>query len=185
MSDAGVEPAQRPFWKRKGCILGAIGALGLLALLCLAAAIVVPSLGNPSISKSRQKRAVGEVRSIAVAVQSYQTDHTNAPLPPGVHPGSGWSYVPASDLKPVLTPDYIKEIPQTDPWGQPYLYGYTLENPEWFCVLSTGKDGVRDSRDLPQSPSATHCYESDIIWLNGEFLQYPEGKQGKCGKGGG
>lgn len=184
MSDSGPGVPKKPFWKRKGCIFGALGGLALLALLCLIAAIVLPSSTNPSISRSRQKRAMGEVRTLAVAVQSYQTDFTSSPVPPGVEPGSGWTFVPASALAPLLSPTYLQSLPETDPWGQPYLYGLTGENPEWFCVISTGKDRVRDSGGLPEAPSATHCWESDIIWLNGEFLQYPEGRQEKCGEGG-
>ena len=185
MSEPGAEVPQKPFWKRKGCIFGALGGLVLLALLCVLAAIVLPSSMNPSISRSHQKRAMGEIRSIAVAAQTYQTDHTNAPLPPGVRAGSGWSFVPASDLGPVLSPDYIKDIPQADPWGQPYLYGFTGENPEWFCVIATGKDKVRDTPRLPEAAVTSHCWETDIIWKNDQFLQFPEGKQAKCGKGGG
>jgi type II secretory pathway pseudopilin PulG len=185
MSEQGVEVPKKPFWKRKGCLFGALGGTVLLLLLCLAAAIVIPSgLGFP-VSRSNQKRAMSEVRSIAVAVQCYQTDFTTSPVPPGVEPGGGWTFVPASTLAPLLSPTYLQALPETDPWGQPYLYGLTGENPEWFCVLSTGKDKARDSETLPQAPMTTHCWESDIIWMNSEFLQFPEGKQRKCGKGGG
>jgi type II secretory pathway pseudopilin PulG len=185
VSESAVEVPPKPFWKRKGCLFGALGVAVLLLLLCLAAAIVIPSgLGSP-VSRSTQKRPVSEVRTIAVAVQSYQTDNLKAPVPPGFQPGGGWSFVPVSSLAPVLSPDYIRALPETDPWGQPYLYGLSAENPEWFCVLSTGKDEARDSETLPQAPVTTHCWESDFVWMNSEFLQFPEGKQGKCGKGGG
>jgi type II secretory pathway pseudopilin PulG len=172
----GAPPHKRKKWS---WLLTGLGCLTVVLVSCLVAAIVIPNM-DLAPARGRQKRAMSEVRSLATAVQSYEVDNKNAPVPPGIQPGTGWRFVPATDLTSVLCPDYIQQIPDKDFWGQPFLYGITDENPEWFCIISTGSDGQRDSDVLPQALTQTHCWESDIIWQNDSFLQVPDGKQGNC-----
>ena len=164
--------SRAPLWARLGC-------LGVLVLACLIAAIFLPSsLGAPK--RSRQKSQIAQVRSFAVMVLSYETDFKKAPIPPGAPPGGGWRFVSIAELKPVLCPDYASQFPETDVFGHPYLYGYSGEDAEAFCVIATGSDGQRDSDALPKVPVKTECYENDVIWMNDGFLQVPEGPQAKC-----
>jgi type II secretory pathway pseudopilin PulG len=155
-----------------------LGCLAVFILLAAAAILIPGTLTSPK--RIRQNAQVAQVRTIATMVLSYQTDHRKSPIPPGAGTGQGWRFVPMSDMKPVLVPIYGSELPEKDTGGHPYWYGYREEAPEDFCVIATGSDGRRDSDALPVSPVKTHCWENDVIWLNVEFLQVPEGRQHAC-----
>ena len=101
-------------------------------------------------------------------------------------------------------------FPDKDPWGHPYIFRSGPDggaaNPmpgsvtsEHFVLGSLGSDGKEGGGDRSEGalsaiaaawcssqPRAagtaeTHCYEADIVWADGSFLQAPEGKQKKCG----
>jgi hypothetical protein len=82
-------------------------------------------------------------------------------------------------MRPLLSPEYIKQLPERDPWGEPYLYGVTGDGKRYF-VLSSGSNGRRERVLLPAQPVTTSCYESDIIFAADAFLQCPEGSQRRC-----
>lgn len=157
-----------------------VAVAGIVAVMVIGiiAAIAIPNLLT-SVQRAKQKRATGEIRNISTAAQAYDLDNRRYPVTETTG-GNGWSYAPLTDLKELLSPSYIKAIPEVDPWGYKYLYGFTPDG-KHFAVISTGKDGQRDEEVLPESPRATNCYESDIICVDGDFIQEPEGKQRSCG----
>jgi hypothetical protein len=161
-----------PLWARLGC-------LGLVVAFLLVIAVIIPSsLGAPQ--RTRQRRTMGDVRSLAVMVASYEVDNKKVPVPSGAPPAVGWRFVPVAEIKPFLVPDYGTIFPDKDVFEAPVLYGYTGEDPASFCLIATGSDRRRDSDALPEAEVKTRCYESDIIWVNDAFLQFPEGPQAKC-----
>jgi type II secretory pathway pseudopilin PulG len=171
-----------PEKKSRRLLWGGVGCLGALILLGLVAAAILPgTLTSPK--RVRQRSQVAQVRSFATMVLAYQSDFKKAPTPTGTPPGQGWHFVRIGEIKPLLVPTYAKELPETDVYGQPYLYGFRDEDPMEFCIIATGSDGQRDSNTLPAARVETHCYESDVIWLNDDFLQVPEGPQHTCKKG--
>jgi len=161
-----------PLWARLGC-------LGALVLACVIAAIFLPTTLT-SHKRIRQRSQVTQIRSFATMALSYEADFKRAPVPPGAPSGEGWRFVPIADMKAVLVPVYGSEFPEKDVYGHPYLYGYTDADVTAFCVIATGSDGQRDSDALPKVPVKTDCYENDVIWMNDEFLQVPEGPQHSC-----
>lgn len=172
-------PAEK---KSRKSLWGGIGCLGALILLGFAAAALVPAtLTSPN--RIRQESEVAQVRSFATMVLAYQVDFKKAPIPSGAPSGQGWHFVRISEIKGLLMPAYAKEFPETDVFGQPYWYGFRDEDPMQFCVIATGSDERRDSDTLPAARVKTHCYESDVIWMNDDFLKVPEGPQHSCKKG--
>ncbi len=159
-------------------VAGAVALVLLVPCLGIAAAILIPNLLSSKM-KAQQHQAVSEVRTAATAVQGYLLDHGAPPLPPGAGPEPGWHEVPLKQLQPLLAPAYLQTLPETDPWGQPYRYGYNADEGK-FYVLSTGRNCQREEADLPETPVETHCYESDIIFANDAFAKAPGGKQRTC-----
>jgi type II secretion system protein G len=161
-----------------------IELLIVVAIIGIIAAIAIPNLLS-AIQRGRQKRAMGEVRSIATAAQAYSTDASIFPL----GAGTTWAVVDsASNLAADVSPDYIKALPLLDSWNvSGYQYAATTTGSD-FGVRSLGKGSLDDTTDDFASVSEnsftvhnTACFENDIVWVNDGFMVKPEGKQGACG----
>lgn len=124
---------------------------------------------------------MGEVRSIATAAQSYATDSQIYPVG-----GGAWATAFSANLNSDLTPDYIKAIPNPDPWNSAYQYAAPTTGVD-FGVMSYGKDNAADGQFDWAAVSSntfqnvnTGCFENDIVWVDDGFVVKPEGKQSKC-----
>ncbi|MGC8724289.1 MAG: prepilin-type N-terminal cleavage/methylation domain-containing protein [Acidobacteriota bacterium] len=159
--------------KQKGFTL--IELLIVVAIIGIIAAIAIPNLLS-AIQRAKQKRAMSEVRTIATAAQSYATDTNIYPIQTAGPLVSGAAAVN-------LTPDYVKVIPNPDPWNTPYYYAGTTY---MFNAASFGKDMSPDgwnSVNLTTSATteiSTTCFECDIVWQGDTFEQLPNGPQHTC-----
>jgi hypothetical protein len=110
------------------------------------------------------ERTLRDIRSIATAVEAYETDEEK--------------YPPASELKKRLEPTYIKELPAKDAWGNAYFY-IASDDGAHYRIASAGSDGVFDwdtrkiSTAAPQETKYSEHLEDDIIYQDGEQLQVP------------
>ena len=94
-------------------------AAGLLA-------VPLPDLLN-ALQRGRQKRTMGDLRTIATAIESYHIDETHYPQVESI-----W------DLAELVEPTYIKKVPTLDGWGEPF--DYWLLAPEVYYLRSGGAD---------------------------------------------
>ena len=69
----------------------------------------------------------------------------------------------------MLVPTYIKQMPETDGWGNPMQFR-ALDQEYWIRAL--GGDG---RVDVARHEGPTTDFASDIIYSNGSFIEYPEG----------
>ncbi len=161
--------------KDKGFTL--IELLIVITIIAILAAIMIPNLLT-ALNKAKQKRAMSEIRGMATACNSYSTDKNEFPV-------GTVSWTASDTVIPVgeLAPYYIKEVPNPDPWGTKYSYASTSRGTD-FGIKSLGVDGVSDTGDLTAvmsaPPAVSHCFENDIVWIDGAFHIVPEGKQKKC-----
>lgn len=144
---------------------GAVVVGGILA------AIAVPNFLTAT-QRAKQKRTMADLRSVATAAEAYATDKNQYPK------------VSYAELAPLLVPEYIHSLPPNDGWGHPFRYACTKEEDgrcTGYTLGSAGKDGIFTHDDLSAystSPSeGTKNFDCDIIFSNGNFLEYPEGVQ--------
>ena len=166
--------------KEKGFTL--IELLIVVAIIGIIAAIAIPNLLT-AIQRSKQKRAMGEVRSIATAAQSYATDAQ-------IYPIGDTTFAAINNTGSVnadLTPDYIKALPNPDPRNTPYWYASAASGVDFGCA-SSGKNAALEAGSAwgtvsanTFQPASTQCFENDIVWVDDTFVIKPEGKQRKCG----
>lgn len=133
--------------KIKGFTL--IELLIVVAIIGIIAAIAIPNLLD-AIERSRQKKSVSEVQSIAQALQSFSTDYGGYPptsvVPAGSDPNAVLDNTVYADLagSPAFEPDYIQAIPTADGWGVPYQ-------------LTVGPDGAQNNLQLGTPVAAHFC----------------------------
>jgi len=132
----------------------------VVAIVGILAAIAVPNLLN-AVDKAKQKRSMGDIRTIATAVEAYSTD--NARYPMGV---STWP-----PLKAILNPHFVKSPPDADAWAYTWDVGASAGYD--YTVASVGKDGAVG----PRPGGGTMQFDCDIVFSNGRFFQWPEGPQ--------
>jgi hypothetical protein len=118
----------------------------------------------------RFRKAMGEIRTIATAVEAYAVDY-------GVYPPSGgnlWSRV---------VPVYLRQYPAKDPWGRPYRYD-TGPGREHYVLSSAGEREVSRFpasylRHLAEAGPDTADVErgsvdpDELVYSDGAFLSYP------------
>lgn len=140
---------------------------GGTALIGMMAATAIPNLLNAT-DRGRQKRSMADIRSVGTAVEMYAID-TNG------YPTSGGAWVPVEKLEPSLSPVYIHELPQVDGWGHRLMY---WSDGDQYRIASPGRDGEM-SRDWSGTiePSSTSEFEADIVFADGSFVAWPEGRQ--------
>ena len=80
-----------------------------------------------------------------------------------------------SELATLVAPTYIREVPQKDVWGTPFLYIGTGEN---YRIVSAGADKRFDWNARQMDPNAvptpSESLETDLIFQDGTFIQYPK-----------
>jgi general secretion pathway protein G len=147
----------------------AVGALVLVAIVGILAAIAIPNLLTAT-QRSKQKRTMADLRSVATALEAYATDKNEYPRA---------TYV--TELSSELSPTYIRNVPPLDGWGTAMKYEcWPASGPcREYAIGSAGADKTweRDSLREYQAGSPTTNFNADLVFSNGKFVQYPEGTQ--------
>ena len=137
-----------------------IELLIVVAIIGIIAAIAIPNLLN-AIDRGKQKRSMADLRSIGTASEAYAVDNNHYPI------GA------LAVVGPTLQPVYIKLMPANDGWNHPFTYaGQALG--VGYTVKSLGKDGVVEAGP---AGAQTGDFDCDIIFIDGQFVQWPEGMQ--------
>jgi type II secretory pathway pseudopilin PulG len=117
-------------------------------------------LKRPMTQRERQERTMADIRSMGTAIEEYSIDNNEYP--------SAWG---VEELEGHVAPHYIRALPRRDGWGNEFI---VYSTPEGYEIRSTGRDGLVDESE-PGGKTGT--YDSDIVFSNGSFVQWPEGDQ--------
>jgi len=151
-----------------------IELLIVVAIIGILAAIAIPNL-LAAMQRSRQKRTMADMRTVASAWEARATDTHS-------YVGAGAAITwpdPTSDcslLVSLLTPTYVPKFPEYDGWGTRFQVGYG--DPNNYSIESLGAD-KSDQNNGTSAPSSitTGDFDCDIIFSLGAFVVYPEGVQ--------
>lgn len=141
-----------------------IELLVVVAIIAIVAAIAIMNYLS-SIERARQKRTMADIRSIAQAWESNNSEK-------GSYGGAGLTFptvLTFDDLNGALAPTYIRSIPKTDGWGRPLQFG---AEGKIYAIRSSGRDGKYEGDDYDEG--AGENPDCDIVFSNGNFVRYPE-----------
>ena len=124
--------------------------LVVMAVLGVITAIVTPQLLT-AFERSRQRRVMADMRSIAAANGTYALDNGNVYAPTLI----------------ALQPFYMGPVPSADAWGNPWVYSGGAN----YTLTSRGSDGA--AGPAPPLPWTAEPFEGDIIVQDGSFSQAP------------
>src|ERR1044072_8221580 len=100
-----------------------VGGFVVLAILGILSAIAIPNLLT-AMQRSKQKRTMADMRSVATAVEAYSTDNNGYPPATSI-----------DTLRPLIAPKYISSMPAIDGWGHPLMD---------FCYEKIGRASCRE-----------------------------------------
>ena len=161
---------------KKGFTL--IELLIVVAIIGIIVAIAIPNLLN-AIQRAKQKRTMADMRSAGTAAEAYAVDFNNYPaaagytLPSGLTLGSNtFGANSGSTFTTKVQPTYIRLLPLVDGWNSYFTYSVGTNNQD-YGIRSYGKNGISDT---PVWGETTN-FNDDIIFVDGQFAQYPAGQQ--------
>jgi len=150
-----------------------IELLIVVAIIGILAAIAIPNLLT-AMQRSKQKRTMADMRTIATAWEARATDVNR-------YNAAGMT-LPTISVDPAtlgnyLSPTYVKTFPQRDGWGKNWNFFMdqtiaTATAAQVYAIVSAGKDGAFQGTSIVGG--ATTAFDCDIVYSNGTFIQYPE-----------
>jgi type II secretion system protein G len=158
-----------------------IELLIVVAIIGIIAALLIPNFLD-ALQKAKQKRTLGDARSIGTAMFSWLTDQAGAAAAGAAQTGNvdltKFTSTVQSDLTTVLVSQYIQQVPVLDGWKHQYSYYCNYINPLGgtgiIAVVSYGRDGKAEGTSYTVTGFDPTDYDRDIVWADGFFVRAPQ-----------
>jgi len=152
-----------------------IELLVVIPIIGILAAIAIPNLLS-AVQRGKQKRTMSDMHALATAIEAYAVDNSQYPVATSCPTGvtaiiGGVAAIDAASFS-LLSPTYLGQPPKVDGWGAFFQYSNDSNN---YAILSTGGDKIKQG--LTASCGTTTSFNSDIVYADGAFVQWPEGVQ--------
>lgn len=160
----------------------------VVAILGIIASIMIPSMLD-SIHRAKQKRTMADLGLVGAAWMSWLTDQVGAASAGATKTYDLTNFVEISYpqiyayLHPTSTFFYLQEIPQLDAWGSEmrYLRNSNLRSDKVMVICAAARGDnwdtcVEGATELPVGPFTHTDFDKDIIWADGGFIRWPQGK---------
>ena len=151
-----------------------IELLIVIAIIGILAAIAIPNLLS-AVQRGRQKRSMSDMRTLATAVESYSVDNNlypSASCASNVYTTDTASQLNDSSFASLI-PTYIGKTVLKDGWGHYFAYAVNAAQDQ-YRIECWGRDGIIDGSI---ACGTTQNFNTDIVYSNGTFIQWPEGTQ--------
>lgn len=159
-------------------------AVTFLLAIAFLASLMIPNILTAR-NRSRQKRTMADMRTIATVLEARATDMNSYTIAPDAHnenPGKSVKefatlhHESFADLERALVPTYIKKLPRKDGWGVDFdirTGNYTEKGAMLYAVRSYGSDRRPDGDSY--AGRTIKAFREDLVYSDGTFIQYPEG----------
>jgi len=126
---------------------------------------------GPASESELLRRAMGELRSMGTACESFAVDNN-------VYPGPVQPIDIVERIESVVEPWYLRVLPKVDPWGNPYLF---WSDSTHYALVSFGPDGMADypyatwgrTEFEALHTGSTTRFGQDLVFATGAFVQWP------------
>jgi hypothetical protein len=146
-----------------------------LTLLILLACIVVPDYLHAR-NRSRQKRTMADIRTIATAWEARATSVNSYSVGAARSPRVSARPVTTAELALSLEPTYVRSLPGTDGWDTAFQLTTGDDDAagqaQTYVIRSLGSDRRPDR--IANLTGSTTSFEDDIVYSNGSFVRFPE-----------
>lgn len=158
-----------------------IKLLIVVAIIGIIAALLLPNFLE-SLQKAKQKRSMGQIKIVGLAMMAWLTDQAGGAAAAGASTVAkiDLSDIPSvthGELTDVLVPAYIQEVPETDAWYEPYDFHLSVEDPYGQNVLaarSLGRDRIAEGTEYEVGAFEPTDYDRDLVWVDGGFARWPQ-----------
>lgn len=135
--------------------------------------VAVPNVLE-SLNRSRQKRSMADMRSLAMALEARATDTNmysigSTPVASTATDFTSLTPVSLDTVHGALSPKYIRKMPRVDGWGNEFEVRVGVKS---YAIRSRGSDGYADPEI--RFNYRIQSYEEDLVFAGGNFIQYPE-----------